>query len=208
MTKIYFFILCFAAFANAQQIKNDTIELNETMLYDKSKFKLKRLGSDTRTKSILIGLTADINFNQDSLPKFTKEFAIPMNAPKKEFTFQRINFNFSNSLKLDSIVLRIDLMTIDNGEPNRSILEQPFEVVVKKEFQHDNVFSMDLRELNIKYQNDFFIKVELLTAVEKPIYFSGALLAKCLYKTTDSDKWEKTPLGITPAINADILIKR
>lgn len=208
MTRIYFLILCFVSFANAQQIKNDTIELNETILYDKSKFKLKRLGADTRTKSILIGLTADINFDKDSLPKFTKEFAIPMNAPKKEFTFQRINFNFSNSLKLDSIVLRIDLMTIDNGKPYQSILEQPFEVVVKKEFQHDNVFSMDLRELNIKYQNDFFIKVELLTAVEKPIYFSGALLAKCLYKTTDSDKWEKTPLGITPAINADILIKR
>ena len=36
--------------------------------------------------------------------EFTKEFAIPINAPKKEFTFQRINFNFSNSLKLDSIL--------------------------------------------------------------------------------------------------------
>ncbi|MGL5234179.1 MAG: hypothetical protein ACRC8Z_05415 [Empedobacter falsenii] len=52
---------------------------------------------------------------------------------------------------------------------------------------------MDLRDLNIKYQDDFFIKVELLTEAEKPIYFSGALLAKCLYKTTDSDVWEKTP---------------
>ncbi|QLL56808.1 MULTISPECIES: hypothetical protein [Empedobacter] len=208
MTKIYFLFLCFITFANAQDYKKDTIELHETILYDKSKFRLKRVGSDTKTKSILIGLTADINFSKDSLPKFTKEFAIPINAPKKEFTFQRINFNFSNSLKLDSILLKVDLTAMNNGKPAQSILEKPFEVVVKKEYQQNDVFSMDLRDLNIKYQDDFFIKVELLTEVEKPIYFSGALLAKCLYKTTDSDVWMKTPLGITPAINADLLIKR
>ncbi|MGV0922960.1 hypothetical protein [Empedobacter tilapiae] len=70
----------FIKFANTQDYKKDTIELSETILYDKSKFRLKRVGSDTKTKSILIGLTADINFNKDSLPKFTKEFAIPINA--------------------------------------------------------------------------------------------------------------------------------
>ncbi|MGV0922962.1 hypothetical protein [Empedobacter tilapiae] len=48
----------------------------------------------------------------------------------------------------------------------------------------------------------------MLTETEKPIYFSGVLLVNCLYKTRDSDVWKKTPLGITPAINADILIKR
>ena len=92
--------------------------------------------------------------------------------------------------------------------PDQSILQKPFEIVVKKEDQQDDIFSLDLRDLNIKHQDDFFIKVELLTKVDNPIYFSGALLAKCLYKTRDSDKWQKTPLGITPAINADILIKR
>ena len=208
MTKIYFLFLCFITFAHAQDDKKDTIELHETILYDKSKFRLKRVGSDTKTKTVQIGLTADINFNKDSLPKFTKEFAIPISAPKKEFTFQRINFNFSNSLKLDSILLKVDLTTMNKGMPDQSILQQPFEIVVKKEYQQDDIFSLDLRDLNIKYQDDFFIKVELLTKVENPIYFSGALLAKCLYKIRDSDKWQKTPLGITPAINADILIKR
>lgn len=83
-------------------------------MYDKSKLRLKRVGSDAKIKTVQIVLTADINFNKDSLPKFTKEFAIPINAPKKEFTFQRLNFNFSNSLKLNSIILKVDLTTVNN----------------------------------------------------------------------------------------------
>ncbi|WP_334124140.1 hypothetical protein [Empedobacter brevis] len=197
-----------AGFVNAQDIKQDTIELNETVLYDKSKFRVKRLGADTKTKTILIGLDADTNFTQDSAVKFIKEIAIPINAPKKEFTFQQINFNFSHPIKEDSVILKVDFSRNLRGLSEKSILEKPFEVVVKKEAQHDNIFTMDLRDYRIKYQDDFFIKVELLTEVERPVYFSSSLLAKCLYRREKSAQWQKTPLGATPAINVDILIKR
>lgn len=50
--------------------------------------------------------------------------------------------------------------------------------------------------------------MELLSKIEKPVYFSAALLGKCLYKSTRSSQIKKTPLGITPAINADILIRK
>jgi hypothetical protein len=208
MTKIYLLILCFVSIANAQDFKKDTIELNETVLYDKSKFRLKRVGHDTKTKAVQIGLTDDINFKSNSAPKYIKEIAIPINAPKKEFTFQRLNFNFGSLIAVDSIVFKVDLFSDKKGLPNQSILSKPIEIVVKKDDQHENVFSYDLRNFDIKYQDDFFIKVEMLTKLERPIYFSAALLSKCLFRSTTSDEWEKTPLGITPAINADILIKR
>ncbi|MGU9939582.1 hypothetical protein ACNFNZ_13530 [Empedobacter brevis] len=57
-------------------------------------------------------------------------------------------------------------------------------------------------------KNNFFIKVELLTEVERPVYFSSSLLAKCLYRREKSEQWQKIPLGATSAINVDILIKR
>ena len=208
MTKIYVLILCFITFANAQDYKKDTIELHETILYDKSKFKLKRVGPDTKTKTVQVGLNSDINFKKDSLPKYIKEIAIPISAPNKEFTFQRINFNFSNSLQVDSVIVKVDLFSDLDNRPDKTILENPFNIVVKKGSQQDDIFTYDLRDYNIKHKGNFYIKVELLTKLESPIYLSAALLAKCLYKTKDSDKWQKTPLGITPAINADILIKR
>ena len=200
--------MCFVSFTNAQKIKNDTIQLNETILYDKSKFRLKRVGSDTKTKTVQVGLNSDINFKNDSLPKYIKEIAIPISASNKEFTFQRINFNFSNSLQVDSVIVKVDLLSDLDNRPDKSILENPFNIVVKKENQSNNIFIYDLRDYNIKHKGNFYIKVELLSKLEKPIYLSAALLAKCLYKTKDSKEWHKTPLGITPAINADILIKR
>ena len=54
MTKIYFLFLCFITFAHAQDDKKDTIELHETILYDKSKFRLKRVGPETKSKSICL----------------------------------------------------------------------------------------------------------------------------------------------------------
>ncbi|MGV0922961.1 hypothetical protein [Empedobacter tilapiae] len=78
--------------------------------------------------------------------------------PKKEFTFQRLNFNFSNILKLDSIILKVDLTTVNNEKPNQSILKKSCEIVVRKEYQQNDIFSMDLRDLNIKYQDDLLLK--------------------------------------------------
>ena len=60
--------------------------------------------------------------------------------PKKEFTFQRLNFNFSNILKLDSIILKVDLTTMNNEKPNQSILKKSFEIVVRKEYQQNDIF--------------------------------------------------------------------
>ena len=124
MAKIYF--LFTLSFANAQDFKKDTIQLNETILYDKSKFKLKRVGSDTKTKAVQIGLKVYIDLFKDSIPQFIKEIAIPLNAPKKEYTFQRLNFNFSESIKEDSIVLKVDLFTNKEGIPEKSLLNNPF----------------------------------------------------------------------------------
>lgn len=209
MKHVYAIILfLLVGLCNAQDLKKDTIELNETIFYDKSKFKLKRVGHDTKTKSILIGLTADINFKKDSLPEFIKELIIPIKTTNKEYTFQRLNFNFSDQIKDDSILLKVDLYASKKGELDKSLLNEPMQAVVKKSKQHENIFTIDLRDLNLKHRGDFFISMELLSKIEKPVYFSAALLGKCLYKSTRSSQIKKTPLGITPAINADILIRK
>lgn len=133
MKHVYAIILfLLVGLCNAQDLKKDTIELNETIFYDKSKFKLKRVGHDTKTKSILIGLTADINFKKDSLPEFIKELIIPIKTTNKEYTFQRLNFNFSEQIKDDSILLKVDLYASKKGEFDKSLLNEPMQVVVKK----------------------------------------------------------------------------
>lgn len=209
MKQLYFlFFVFFFSFSFAQELKKDTIQLQETILYDKRKFKLKRVGHDTKTKSILIGLSADANYKKDSLSEFIEEFAIPIKTTKKEYTFQRLNFNFSHPIKEDSIVLKVDLYSSDKGDMAKSLFKEAMQVVVKKEYQLENVFTLDLRDLNLKHRGDFFIRLELLSKIEKPVYFSAALLGKCLYKSADSKEWKKLPLGVTPAINADILIHR
>ena len=111
-------------------------------------------------------------------------------------------------MKLDSIILKVDLTTMNNEKPNQSILKKSFEIVVRKEYQQNDIFFDGFAWFEYKVSRWSFIKIELLTETEKPIYFSGVLLVNCLYKTRDSDIWQKTLLGITLVINVDILIKR
>ena len=208
MRKIYFIFLCLLSFVYAQNLDHDTIDLKETVLFDKAKFKLKRVGPDTKTKTILVGLKADLNMKNDSMPKIVEGLAVYINALKKEYTIKQLNFNFSNSIE-DTLRLKVDLLSNINDKPNQSILSEPIYLnLTQKNQDVDQTYHLNLEYLNLKYKEEFYIYVELLNQKDKPIYFSGAMLNKCFFTTETNKLWQKTPLGISPAINADLLIKK
>ncbi|MBF0597559.1 hypothetical protein [Faecalibacter rhinopitheci] len=205
--KIYtLFILTFFTFiAHAQQLDQDTINLNETVLFDKTKFKLKRVGPDTKSKTVLVGLKADLNMKKDSLPKIVKGFSVYINAPKKSYTVEQLNFNFGNLLTED-VKLKIDLRKQLDSE---SLLEKPLFLTINQDQQdEEHVFHYNLKEQNIKGNDAFYIYVELLEESQKPVFFNAAMFSKCYYQPENDKQWHKTPLGIAPSINADLLIKK
>ena len=208
MKKIYFFVLGLLSFVYAQNIERDTIDLKESIVYNKAKYKLKRFGPDTKSQKVLVGLKADLNMKNDSMPKIVKGFAVYINAPKKEYSVEQLNLNFGNKLE-NPIRLKIDLVQNIKEENRKSLLKEPLFLTISNENQdEENVFHYNLKELSLKNKDEFYIYVELLEELEKPTFFSAALFSKCYYQPEDQNVWHKTPLGISPSINVDLLIKK
>lgn len=202
------FFLWFTSMGYAQLLPKDTIDLKETVLYDKSKFKLKRFGPDSKSKTILVGLKADLNMKSDLVPQIVKGFAVFINAPKKEYNIEQLNFNFG--IPLDHPVqLKVDLVEQLEDSLAASFLNEPILLTLTpQDLDEENVYHLNLRTFNLKHKAEFYIYVELMDNLDHPTYFSGAIFSKCFYQPENEEKWYKVPLGISPSINADLLIRR
>lgn len=194
MTKIYLLLFCFISIVNAQSIVHDTIDLKESIVYNKQKYKLKKFGPDAKSKTVLIGLKADFNFKKDSLPKIVKCFAVQIKAPKKDYLIEQLNFNFDYTLSHE-VKLKVDLIEDIKTDQMKSLLKAPIYLSITNATQDDeNVFHYSLKDIGLKHKDEFYIYVELLEDLEKPVYFSGAFFSTSYYQSENQEKWTKVPL--------------
>ena len=208
MTKIYFFFLCFITFANAQDYKKDTIELHETILYDKSKFRLKRVGPETKSKSICLQFSTikdSVKWNKPIIESF-----IQVNAPKKDFIVKAINFNFSYPPKEESFKLNLKLYKSSKNTPVDTVFFEKNNIEISPSDIVNQSYKLDLTDDNISYNDEFYISV-LMTKrlVDEFVCLSGVILSNGFTRNlTTNGGFEKNPLGAKPSVNADLLIKR
>lgn len=208
MAKIYLLFLFILSFANAQDFKKDTIQLNETILYDKSKFKLKRVGPETKSKSICMqfGTVKDsIKWNKPSIESFSF-----INSPKKEFTIKAINFNFSYPPEKESLRINLKLYKSNENTPIDEIFFERNNIEINPEDIVNQVFSIDLSNENITYNDEFYIGVQSIKKLQDEfVCLAGVILSNGYTRNlTTGDGFEKNPLGAKLSVNADILIKK
>ena len=208
MAKIYLLFLFILSFANAQDFKKDTIQLNETILYDKSKFKLKRVGPETKSKSICMqfGTVKDsIKWNKPSIESFSF-----INSPKKEFTIKAINFNFSYPPEKESLKINLKLYKSNENTPIDEIFFERNNIEINPEDIVNQVFSIDLSNENITYNDEFYIGVQSIKKLQDEfVCLAGVILSNGYTRNlTTGGGFEKNPLGAKLSVNADILIKK
>lgn len=208
MAKIYLLFLFILSFANAQDFKKDTIQLNETILYDKSKFKLKRVGPETKSKSICMqfGTVKDsIKWNKPSIESFSF-----INSPKKEFTIKAINFNFSYPPEKESLRINLKLYKSNENTPIDEIFFERNNIEINPEDIVNQVFSIDLSNENITYNDEFYIGVQSIKKLQDEfVCLAGVILSNGYTRNlTTGGGFEKNPLGAKLSVNADILIKK
>lgn len=208
MAKIYLLFLSILSFANAQDFKKDTIQLNETILYDKSKFKLKRVGPETKSKSICMefGTVKDsIKWNKPSIESFSF-----INSSKKEFTVKAINFNFSYPPEKESLRINLKLYKSNENTPIDEIFFERNNIEINPEDIVNQVFSIDLSNENITYNDEFYIGVQSIKKLQDEfVCLAGVILSNGYTRNlTTGGGFEKNPLGAKLSVNADILIKK
>ena len=208
MAKIYLLFLFILSFANAQDFKKDTIQLNETILYDKSKFKLKRVGPETKSKSICMqfGTVKDsIKWNKPSIESFSF-----INSPKKEFTIKAINFNFSYPPEKESLRINLKLYKSNENTPIDEIFFERNNIEISPEDIVNQVFSIDLSNENITYNDEFYIGVQSIKKLQDEfVCLAGVILSNGYTRNlTTGGGFEKNPLGAKLSVNADILITK
>ncbi len=208
MIKIYFFFLCFITFANAQDFRKDTIELNETILYDKSKFRLKRVGPESKSKSICMKFNTikdSIEWKKPQVESYTF-----INSPKKEFTIKAINLNFSFPPKEETLFINLKLYKSSKNEPIDSVFFEKNNIKILPNDIVDQVFTIDLSNENLIYNNEFYIGLQSIKKLKDEfVCLGGVIFSKGYSKNlTTGTGFDKNPLGAKLSINADILIKR
>ncbi len=208
MTKIYFLFLCFNTFAIAQETKKDTIELNETILYNKSKYKLKRIGPETKSKSICLQIPTikdSVKWDKPIIESF-----IQVNAPKKEFIVKAINFNFSYPPKEESLKFNLKLYKSYKNSPIDSVFFEKNNIEIFPDDIINQSYNLSLIDDNINFNDKFYISIVVTKRlVDEFVCLSGILLSNGFTRNlTTNGGFDKNPLGAKPSVNADILIKR
>jgi len=209
MKQIYFlFFFLFLSFCFSQKSKKDTIQLDETILYDKRKFKLKRIGPETTSKLVCLQFPTV----QDSVKwnKLKIESLTFVNAPKKNFTIKSINLNFSFPPKKESVVFNLKLYKANKNEPIDTIFYEKKGIVIHPENIENQIFKIDLTEEKINYNDEFYVGIFIPKRLEDEfVCLSGVVMSNGYNRNiTSGGGFEKNVLGMKPSINADLLIEK
>ena len=182
----------------------DVIELEEVKFYDKKKFKEKNVGPDSKSKSVFFNIITNGSDEEDNL----KEVAVYINSGKKRAKVLRINMNFAKYEHDFELPYRLVLYANNDGQPGEILNKKDIIGHFSKDKIVDQVFTINLEKHDLWIKGSFFISFQVLNnEYKKPINLSASMMHKSFLRST-YEQWQKLPMGLSPAINADLLIEK
>lgn len=167
------------------------IELAEVTVRSAS-FKNKNLGNRTQSRSIKAG------FKENQLGY---EMGVIMRVRRPVFV-EQVNINIAET-SYDTLFYRLNIYSVAGNNEFSNILNTPIYIQIPKEQLTESII-VDLREHNLRFENDFLVTLEHIKDLG-PGYlnFSASFRGRIHHRKTSHANWESTPIGI--GINVDVL---
>ena len=176
----------------------------EPIVINPKKYKLKNFGTATKSKVAYCG------YNSENKNRLYQEYAIKI-PNKKHLKIKKINVNISLFEVDDSATLIFDIQNSKNGFPDdlKSLTNETLKLKITKNDILNNTVSLDVNEMNIWTNEDFFVLVRVEENLKGKLYFSGNIFAfsKDTYFRNYYGEWKKFSTG-EPSINVDVQIEK
>ena len=172
-------------------LEQHIIELDEVTVRPVS-FKFRNLGNRTRSRSIKAG------FRENQLGY---ELGVIMKVKRPVF-IEQININIAET-SYDTLFYRLNIYEVSRESTFSNILNAPIYIEIPKEQLTESI-QVDLREHNLRFENDFLVTLEHIKEMgDGYLNFCASLRGRTHHRKTSHANWESTPVGI--GINVDVL---
>jgi len=177
---------------NEIKLDEKVTELPKVIVLPK-KYKNKRLGISTQSKSIQAG------FKDNQLGY---ECGVMMKI-KKSAIFECVNINIA-SCTYDSIFYRLNIYKILNNGSYENILQKPI-YILKSKLEIINEIKIDLTQLHILVNGNTLVTLEHIKDLGSgQLNFCAGFSGKTYYRKTSQGKWDTAPIGVSISVDAKV----
>lgn len=165
-------------------------DLNEVVVSN-GIWEQKAIGNDTDSKLITGGFTSN---------QLGNEIAQYVRVKKQRPTYIESFWLSVVENAFDSVLLRLNIYSEDEGFPDENILKEPIYIELPNTPQ---VIEIDLKEYDIFVEDNFFISLEWIEDLGvDQLLFSAGVLGKPLYaRNASQGKWVKQNFNIGMGVN-------
>lgn len=171
-------------------LEENKIDLPELTVNPRN-YKLRKMGVDTRTKSIQVGFGKDL---------LGKEIGVLIKN-KKTAIIESIFMNFAECT-YDSIFFRINVYEYRSRKEIVNALEVPFYLSISKKEALNRV-EIEVKKYNILVTGDFLVSIEHVKDLGVgQLLFSSKLGGKSFGRSTSQGDWDNAPVRVSLGVNA------
>jgi hypothetical protein len=158
----------------------------------------------TNFREKVLGVTSQSNkfqagFSENQLGY---ELGVLLKVKKSAF-LKKVEINIA-SCTYDSIFYRLNIYRVKDKKLFENILHRPIYINLQKS-QVSNKISINLIPENILVDGDFLITLEHVKDLGSgKLFFSAGLSKKTHYRKTSQGEWQKSPIGISISVIADL----
>jgi len=190
--------------SNHEIVLSEKVINIEPVVINPKKYKFKNFGTTTKSKGSYCG------YNSEYKNRLYQEYAIKIQN-KKQLKIKKINVNISLFEVYGSATLIFDIQNSKNGFPDdlKSLTNETLKLTITKNDILNNTVSLDVSDMNIWTNEDFFVLVRVDENLKGKLYFSGNIFAfsKETYFRNYYGEWKKYSTG-EPSINVDVQIEK
>jgi len=166
---------------------------------------LQEVKINGKRNTMLLGVTANsqtlkANFNNKMLGH---EIGIKIKVKKSPALLKRFNASLGDTIKVDSVKLRLNVYDVKNDCPNQNILKRNIFVILRK---GDTKINLDLDPYDITVTNEFVITLEWLQPIAgPPVNLSAKLKDGGIWvRSVSADTFTNIP---TAAVGYNVLVE-
>lgn len=185
-----------------------TISIQEVVVSGK-KYISKNLGFNSKSKNIHLDYlskdsqTAINKYSKEELEKPQAEVAVPIRS-KSKTKINKININFAKFDVSKPIPAKFIIYSEQDGKPDKILNSEDILFYISNENIINNVFTLDVSDKNIWFNDKIFISFQPLDRNFKGSFWISAGFLGNSYFRSFVENWRKLPASLVPSINIDV----